>query len=170
MHTIILLIFIKPNITSLLNHLYNEFNKFYWTNTSVMKCTHTFSLLNFVELNTSVLNAHIQWVYLNLLNQGRSPGERVSKRLQSLTETKTRCNVFAAVYELPIGQNTCIGFETRYRLGKHLYWVCVPVRLLGQASLPISKIDTAYQYHRTVSKTLPQGTRYTFGGYQNWSN
>jgi len=28
-HTIILWNFIKPNITSLLNHLYNEFNKFY---------------------------------------------------------------------------------------------------------------------------------------------
>jgi len=26
--------------------------------------------------------------------------------------------------------------------------------LLGQASLPIIKIDTAYQYQRTVSKTL----------------
>jgi len=51
------------------------------------------------------------------------------------------------------------------------------VPLLGQASLPTSKIDTAYQYHRIVSKTLPQGARYTFGGYhytfggyQNWSN
>ena len=59
--------------------------------------------IKFVELNTSVLNAHIQWVYLNLLNQARSQGECVSKRLQSLTETKTRCNVFAAVAEVPIG-------------------------------------------------------------------
>jgi len=40
----------------------------------------------------------------------------------------------------------------------------LPVPLLGQASLPISKIDPAYQYHRTVSTTLPQGARYTFGG------
>jgi len=32
----------------------------------------TLSLLNFVELNTSVLNAHIQLVYLNLLSQARS--------------------------------------------------------------------------------------------------
>ena len=84
-------------------------------NTSVIKCTHTLSLLHFVELNTSVLNvlnAHIQWVHLNVLNQARSQGERVSKRLQSLTETKTRCNFFAAVSEVPIGQNTCIGFKT----------------------------------------------------------
>jgi len=36
----------------------------------------------------------------------------------------------------------------------------LPVRLLGQASLPTSKIDTAYQYHRTVSKTAPHGARY----------
>ena len=28
-HTIILSNCIKPNVTSLLNHLYNEFNKFY---------------------------------------------------------------------------------------------------------------------------------------------
>jgi len=34
-------------------------------NTSVSKRTHTLSLLNFAELNTSVLNAHIR-VYLNL--------------------------------------------------------------------------------------------------------
>jgi len=39
------------------------------------------------------------------------------------------------------------------------------VPLLGQASLPITKMDIAYQYHKTVSKTLPQGARYTFGGY-----
>jgi len=67
-------------------------------NTSVIKCTHTLSLLNFVELNTSVLNAHIQWVYWIFLNQARSHGERVSKRLQSLTETKTRCNVFCSCF------------------------------------------------------------------------
>jgi len=72
-------------------------------NASVLKCTHTLSLLNFVELNTNVLYAHIQWVYLNLLNQACSHGERVSKRLQSLTETKTSCNVLAAVSEVPIG-------------------------------------------------------------------
>ena len=59
-----------------------------------------------------LLNAHIQWVYLNLLNQARRQGERVSKRLQSLTEIKTRCNVFAAVCEVPICQNTCIRFNT----------------------------------------------------------
>jgi len=59
--------------------------------------------IKFVELNTSVLNAHIQLIYLNLLSQARSQGERASKRLQSLTETKTRCNVFAAVFEVPIG-------------------------------------------------------------------
>jgi len=45
-----------------------------------------------------------------------------------------------------------------------------PLSLPGQASLPISKIDTAYQYHRTVPKSLPQGARYTFGAYQNWRN
>jgi len=64
--------------------------------------TYTMSSTNFIEPNTSVLNAHIQWVYLNLLNQARSQGERVSKRLQFLTETKTRCNVFAAVSDVPI--------------------------------------------------------------------
>jgi len=35
----------------------------------------------------------------------------------------------------------------------------LPMPLLGWVSLPISKIDTAYQYHRTVSNTLSQGTR-----------
>jgi len=45
----------------------------------------------------------------------------------------------------------------------------LPVPLLVQASLHITKIDIAYQYHRTVSKPLPQGARYTHGGYQNWS-
>jgi len=82
-------------------------------NTSVLKCTHTLSLLNFVELNTSVLYAHIQWVYLNLLNQARSQGERVSKRLQLLTETKMSCNVLADVSMVTIGQNTCIGCVAR---------------------------------------------------------
>ena len=114
--------FIKPNNSVLNAHtqlfyrvLLNPISPAFWItytmssinfiepNTSVLKCTHTLSLLNFVELKTSVLNAHIQWVYLNLLNQARSQGERVSKRLQSPTETKTRCNVFAAVSEVPIG-------------------------------------------------------------------
>jgi len=85
-----------------------------WTNfiepnRSAIKRTHSLSLLNFVELNRSVLNAHIQWVYLN---QARSHGERVSKRLQSLTATKTRFNVFPAVSEVPTGQNTRIWFKT----------------------------------------------------------
>ena len=46
----------------------------------------------------------------------------------------------------------------------------LPVPLHGQASLPTIKFDTAYQYHRTVSKTLPQGARDTFGRHQTWSN
>jgi len=39
-------IFIKPNITSLLNHLYNEFNKFYCTQYKRFK-THTY--IEFIE-------------------------------------------------------------------------------------------------------------------------
>jgi len=123
--------FIKPNDSRLNIHtklfyriLLNPMSPAFWItytmsstnciepNTSILKCTHTLRLLNFVEPNTSVLNAHIHWVYFNLLNQARSQGERASTRLQSLTETKTMCNVFAAVSEVPIGQNTCIGFET----------------------------------------------------------
>jgi len=127
--------FIKPNNSVLNAHtqlfcriLSNPISPAFWItytmrstnfiepNTSVVKCTHTLSLLKFVELNTSVLNAHTQWVYLNLLNKARSPRERVSKRLQSLTETKTRCNVFATVSEVPIGcipPNGDINFNSR---------------------------------------------------------
>jgi len=60
--------FIKPNIISILTHLYNLFNKFYWTQCKSIKmhtyikfiefcwtqrkrfkCTHTMSLLKFIK-------------------------------------------------------------------------------------------------------------------------
>ena len=114
--------FVKPNNSVLNAHtqllyriLLNPISPAFWinytrnstnfieSNTSVLRFTHALSLLNFVEINISEFNAHIQRIYLNLLNQARSQGVRVSKRLQSLPETKPSCNVFAPVSEVPIG-------------------------------------------------------------------